>query len=61
MTKDTRYAIRFPLDIVATLKRYAQEDGRSFNGQVVWIIREYIKKREGGNDAQNLQIPNLPK
>ena len=60
MDKEKRVSIRFPLDVWKMLRILAQEDGRSINGQVVWILRDYIKKRKGGNDAQNLQVPNLP-
>lgn len=61
MDKEKRVSIRFPLDVWEMLHTLAQEDGRSVNGQVVWILRDYIKKRKAGNDAQNLQVPNLPK
>lgn len=38
-------AVRFPRDIWQHLKDFAKEDGRSFNGEVIWILRKYIADR----------------
>jgi hypothetical protein len=43
--KDTKINTRYPADVYATIKQFAQEDSRSFNGMVIWILREYIKRR----------------
>ncbi len=52
MEQEKRFSVRFPLDLLETLKRYAQEDKRSINSEIVWIVREYTRKREGkGKDA----------
>jgi hypothetical protein len=45
--KDTQINTRYPADVYAAIKRFAQEDSRSFNGMVIWILREYIKRRTG--------------
>ena len=44
---ETRINMRFPADVYTALKRFAQEDSRSFHGMVIWILREYIKQRLG--------------
>ncbi|HLY32714.1 MAG TPA: Arc family DNA-binding protein [Ktedonobacterales bacterium] len=33
--------IRFPLDVLETIRRLAKQHERSFNGEVVWALREY--------------------
>lgn len=38
--------MRFPLPLLTALKRIAQEDGRSLHGEVLWILREYVARRE---------------
>jgi hypothetical protein len=38
--------IRFPAEVIAALRQYAREDGRSLHGEVLWILREYIRRRQ---------------
>ena len=45
--KTTHMNTRYPADVYAALKRFAQEDGRSFQSMVIWILRAYIKQRMG--------------
>jgi len=45
--KDTKINTRYPADVYAAIKQFAQADSRSFNGMVIWILREYIKQRQG--------------
>ena len=45
--KDIHMNMRFPADVYAALKQFAQEDGRSFHNMVIWILRDYIKHRFG--------------
>jgi hypothetical protein len=45
--KETKINTRYPSDVYAAIKQFAQEDSRSFNGMVIWILREYIKRRMG--------------
>lgn len=56
MNKDMkRFSVRFPLDVLATMKQLAQEDGRSINSEIIWILRDYISKRKGkDNDEKKL-------
>lgn len=43
--KETKINTRYPSDVYAAIKQFAQEDSRSFNNMVIWILREYIQKR----------------
>jgi hypothetical protein len=45
--KDTSINTRYPQDVLEVIRQFAQEDSRSFNGMVIWILREYIKQRQG--------------
>ena len=45
--KETKINMRFPSDVYTALKQFAQEDSRSFHSMVIWILRDYIKRRAG--------------
>ncbi len=36
--------IRFPLDVLEAIRQLARGHDRSFNGEVVWALREYAKR-----------------
>lgn len=38
---------RYPLDVLSDMKDLAKDHGRSFNGEVIWALREYIKQQKG--------------
>ena len=59
MEEEVRYSIRFPRDLLETLKHLAHEDKRSINSEIVWVLREFARER--GKDAKKLQIPPLSK
>jgi len=51
------FFITFPLDLLETLKQFAQEDARSINGEMIWIVGEYAKQTKGGKcHAQSIQV-----
>lgn len=54
MNTEKRFSIRFPLALLDTLKQLAKEDKRSINGEIVWILSEYVTKRKGGKRDTNL-------
>ena len=54
-------SIRFPLDLLETLKQLAQEDARSINGEVIWILRDYTQRRKGGTHEKGIQVPPVSK
>jgi hypothetical protein len=45
--KVTKMNTRYPADVYAAIKQFAQQDSRSFNNMVIWILRDYINKRLG--------------
>jgi hypothetical protein len=45
--KEVRINMRYPREVYEMIKRFAQEDSRSFHSMVIWILREYIKQRQG--------------
>ncbi len=45
--KEKRINMRYPQEVYEAIKRFAQEDSRSFHSMVIWILREYIKGRQG--------------
>jgi hypothetical protein len=44
--KETKINTRYPADVYAAIKQFAQEESRSFNNMVIWILRDYIQKRK---------------
>ena len=45
--KDTSINTRYPQDILEAIRVFAQADSRSFNGMVIWILRELDYQRTG--------------
>jgi hypothetical protein len=48
MDKETkneqRISIRFPLDALEAIRKLAKQHERSFNGEVIWALREYAER-----------------
>ncbi len=42
-----KISILFPVDILKDIREQAKRDERSFNGEVIWILRDYIRQRKG--------------
>lgn len=43
---EQKLTTRYPIDILNEMKRLAREHNRSFNGEVIWALREYIKQNK---------------
>jgi hypothetical protein len=43
--KEQQISIRFPLEVLAAVKELAQQHERSFNGEVIWALREYVARQ----------------
>jgi hypothetical protein len=41
---ERRISIRFPLDVLAVIRTLAKRHERSFNGEVLWALREYAER-----------------
>jgi len=44
---ERRISIRFPLDVLAMIRTLAKQHERSFNGEVIWALREYAERHRG--------------
>ena len=42
---EQKISIRFPLDVLDTIRQLARAHDRSFNGEVIWALREYAKRQ----------------
>ena len=47
MEQEKRYSVRFPESVLEAVKQVAQEDNRSVNGEIIWIVRTYLEERKG--------------
>ena len=45
-SEEQRISIRFPAEVLEAIRTLAQDHERSFNGEVIWALREYVE-REG--------------
>jgi hypothetical protein len=45
------FALRIDPDLYAELEGWAQQDFRSVNGQIEFILREAVRRRRGQRDA----------
>ena len=43
---ERRISIRFPLDVLAAVRALAKQHERSFNGEVIWALREYTERHQ---------------
>lgn len=51
--------IRYPQEMVEAIKQLAKEHHRSFNGEVIQALQEYLQQHRKAEkrDAQGIQIP----
>lgn len=50
--REQSISIRFPLDVLNTIRALAKKHERSFNGEVIWALREYIERYQEHKDRQ---------
>ncbi|HEU5349926.1 MAG TPA: Arc family DNA-binding protein [Ktedonobacterales bacterium] len=43
---EQRISIRFPLDVLTMIRKLAKKHERSFNGEVIWALREYAERHK---------------
>lgn len=46
--KDTAINTRYPQEVLEAMRRLSQEHERSFNGEVIWALRQYIAQVKSG-------------
>lgn len=44
---ERRISIRFPFDVLTAIRTLAKQHERSFNGEVIWALREYAERHKG--------------
>lgn len=44
------FLLRLPPDLMAELKGWANQDLRSLNAHIEYLLREALKRRKGGGD-----------
>jgi hypothetical protein len=49
---EQKISIRFPLDVLESIRQLARAHDRSFNGEVVWALREYSKRQSQPSKEQ---------
>jgi hypothetical protein len=47
---DTPINTRYPKDVLEEMRKLAEQHERSFNGEVMWALREYIKQQKGAQE-----------
>ncbi|HUY79780.1 MAG TPA: Arc family DNA-binding protein [Ktedonobacterales bacterium] len=52
---EQRISIRFPLDVLAAIRALAKQHERSFNGEIIWALREYARHHSGELGEQQEQ------
>lgn len=53
---EKKIQVRFPVDVWEALKDLAEKHERSFNGEVIWALREYIKREEAKSRDANQSL-----
>ena len=43
---ERRISIRFPLDVLDAIRKLAKQHERSFNGEVLWALRDYAERHK---------------
>jgi hypothetical protein len=57
------FLLRLPPPLLEELRRWAEQDMRSLNGQIEWLLREALRRRQGGvapPDAAGGPAPGRP-
>jgi len=44
MSKDTSINTRYPEDVLRDMRKLSEQHERSFNGEVIWALRQYIEQ-----------------
>jgi hypothetical protein len=57
VTERKPFLLRVPDELLAQLRAWAEQEMRSLNGQIEWVLREALKRRRG-EDEQQGRRPN---
>ena len=50
MAERKSFLVRLPPELLAELRRWAENDLRSLNAQIEFLLREAVRKRKGQRD-----------
>ena len=53
------FLLRLPPPLLEELRRWAEQEMRSVNGQIEWLLREALRRRAGGADDRGA-APRAP-
>lgn len=59
MADKKSFLLRLPAEMLDELQRWAQDDLRSLNAQIEFLLREDLKRRRGGR-AERTDQPGAP-
>jgi len=51
------FLLRLPPPLFEELRRWAEQDMRSINGQIEWLLREAVRRRTGSDPAAEPPAP----
>jgi hypothetical protein len=49
--EEKKFLLRLPPRVFDELRRWAEQDMRSINGQIEWLLRQALRKRLGRDPA----------
>ncbi|HEB53780.1 MAG TPA: Arc family DNA-binding protein [bacterium] len=52
------FLLRIPAPLFADLRRWAEQDMRSINGQIEWLLRDALRRRARGNSTTKPDAPD---
>ena len=55
MADEKKFLLRLPPRVFDELRRWAEQDMRSINGQIEWILRNALKERLGRDPLEPAQ------
>ena len=50
---ERRISLRFPWDVLDVMRTLAKKPERSFNGEVIWALREYAERHQDPKGASS--------
>ena len=54
------FLLRLPPQLLDELRRWAEQEMRSVNGQIEWLLRDALRRRRGGSQQAPASRPPDP-
>ena len=61
MAERKSFLLRIDADLWAQLETWAQDELRSVNGQIEYLLRQAVQKRKGSQASRNLEHTQVPR